>query len=359
MNARQQQAALPQAKTTQEAASLLDQTIEATDMERLLSGKRIAYVPQGETAPIELNVQMVKQFLVKPTKTGGMPTDADVLKFVMLCKARELNPWVGDAFLVGYDGKDGPEYSLITSVHALHKRADRCDGYQGFSAGVVVKIGDAVQEIPGTCYPDGAALLGGWARVIRSDRIEPFYASVRLQSFDKGRSLWNSDKAGMIRKCALAMALREAFPNQTSGLYTTDELPAMVASAADKAKPEPEPKTAKPLSQAAQEASADLDRMLNATKPEAPGDDIAADAEKHLAGQTLPPTLRADAPGGPVDAHAGWLKQLAACKTVEAVDQLVADALNGPDGVDIRREGEDKKAAMTFLERERTSSRNR
>lgn len=61
----------------------------------------------------------------------------------------------------------------------------------------------------------------------------------------------------------------------------------------------------------------------------------------------------------PADARAGWLKDLAACKTVDAVDQLVADALNGPDGVDIRQSGEDKKSAMTFLERERTSSRKR
>jgi recombination protein RecT len=82
---------------------------------------------------------------------------------------------------------------------------------------------------------------------------------------------------------------------------------------------------------------------------DSPGDDIAADAEKHLPEQT-PATA---------DPRAGWLKDLAACKTVEAVDQLVADALNGPDGVDIRQAGEDKKSAMTFLERERTSSRKR
>jgi phage RecT family recombinase len=78
-----------------------------------------------------------------------------------------------------------------------------------------------------------------------------------------------------------------------------------------------------------------------------PGDEIAADAAPHLAEQT------------PVDPKAVYLRQLAACKTVAEVDQCVSDAMNDPEGADIRREGEDKKSAMTFLERERTSTRKR
>jgi phage RecT family recombinase len=73
-----------------------------------------------------------------------------------------------------------------------------------------------------------------------------------------------------------------------------------------------------------------------------PGDDIAADAAAHLAEQTL------------VDAKTIYIRQLAACKTVAEVDQCVSDAMNDPEGADIRQEGEEKKAAMTFLESQRT-----
>jgi phage recombination protein Bet len=137
-----------------------------------------------------------------------MPGETDLMKFIMLCKARELNPWTGDAHLVGYDGKDGPEFSLITSVQALHKRADRCPEYDGLAAGVIVSIGQQVQELPGTVYPANAVLLGGWARACRKDRAEPYYYSVRLSARDKGRNTWDSDKPGMIRKCAIAGVLR-------------------------------------------------------------------------------------------------------------------------------------------------------
>jgi phage recombination protein Bet len=252
-------------------------TLQETDSEfvKLITGRKVSYVPQGETAPIEMSVELVKRFLVRPTKSGAMPSDQDVTKFVMLCKARELNPWVGDAFLVGYDGKDGPEFSLITSVHALHKRADRCPEYDGMTAGVIIRDEDGVHEVSGTCYHDKAALIGGWAIVRRKDRSEPYYVSLRLASYDKGRSLWSTDKAGMIRKCAVAAALREAFPNQTSGLYTTDELPAMMASATAKMTDDKALDKREQLERY-REAKADLDRMLGrqATKQDSEQDPL-------------------------------------------------------------------------------------
>jgi hypothetical protein len=106
---------------------------------------------------------------------------------------------------------------------------------------------------------------------------------------------------------------------------------------------------------------------------ESPGDENAADARRELAdhictgdpprlgpNDNLPPTLRPDADGAPVPGMLpAWLRDLANCKTEEAVDQLVSDALNGPDGIDIRQQGEEKKAAMTFLQRERAASRKK
>lgn len=81
-------------------------------------------------------------------------------------------------------------------------------------------------------------------------------------------------------------------------------------------------------------------------QPYSVGDDIAADATREIVEQTVPPATE--------DPRASWLRDLGKCKTPDAVDQLVSDALNGPDGVDIRREGEEKKAALTFLQSERT-----
>lgn len=318
-NQQRQQAASPAAQP--QATEQPD-----SDFLRLVAGRKVSYIPQGETSPIEMSCELVNQYLVRPTKSGVMPDKAAVTKFVMLCKARELNPWVGDAYLVGYDGKDGPEFSLITSVHALHKRADRCQEYDGLAAGVVVKTAEGVQEITGTCYPDGAVLLGGWARVKRKDRSDPYYVSLRLQGFDKGRSLWNTDKAGMIRKCAIAAALREAFPNQTSGLYTGDELPAMVAAATAQLTADTTATNRPNAKQLAQLLATKRDEP-NLTGPQHepaaenghPGDAEAADAAQHIAEQTLPPTLTADE-----DLDVGAEVEIGEAGTMEDVDRVFA-----------------------------------
>ncbi len=101
--------------------------------------KTMSYTPVGETSPVELSVKTVQRFLTAPTRSGKQPNQADVVRFMMLCQARGLNPWVGDAFLVGYDSKDGPQFNLITSHQALLKRAECCKEYRGRESGVIVQ----------------------------------------------------------------------------------------------------------------------------------------------------------------------------------------------------------------------------
>ena len=173
----------------------------------------IAFVPLGESGEITLTLSRVKQFLCVPTRSGKMPSDEQVVKFMMLCKAQSLNPWVNDAYLTGYDTKDGPSFSLITSIQALLKRAEASPQYDGMESGVILLRDGKLTERPGDLVLKGEELVGGWARVHRKDRKIPSYDALNLATFDKNQSRWNSDKSGMIVKCAEASALRKAFPS--------------------------------------------------------------------------------------------------------------------------------------------------
>jgi phage recombination protein Bet len=221
--------------------------------------RAVEYKPFLSEETISLSPRMVLKFLCRPTKKGAVASYDQAVRFVMLCKARGLNPWEGDAFLVGYDGQDGPEFSLITAHQAFLKRAEVHPEYDGLESGVVVrgKDGGPAAELPGDLVEDGQQILGGWARVFFKNRSHPMYKRLKLATFNKGFSRWRVDPAGMIVKCAEADALRSAFPNSLGGMYLAEEagpreaaiaaapeaLPAgrLDLRAAAKAAPDPEP----------------------------------------------------------------------------------------------------------------------
>lgn len=187
--------------------------------------KAIEYIPFLAEQQILLTPRMVLRFMCKPTKSGKRATMEQALHFCMLCKARGLNPWEGDAYLVGYDTQNGPEFSLITAHQAFLKRAEVHPEYDGMQSGVIVQRGDEILEEEGDFFIDGDVLLGGWAKILFKTRSTPVYKRLKLSTFNKGFGRWNVDPAGMIVKCAEADGLRSAFPNSLGGMYLEDEMP--------------------------------------------------------------------------------------------------------------------------------------
>lgn len=189
------------------------------------------FVPFMAKDAIKLTVRMVKDMCCQRTKKGFVCDDQQAMKFIMLCKARLLNPFDGDAFLLGYDSeKDGPTFSLITAHQAFLKRAEVHSEYDGLESGVIVqdRNGDMVDR-EGDFLWAGDVLLGGWATVHLKNRKFPMKKRLNLSTFHTGRSRWNKDPAGMIVKCSEADALRSAFPTSLGGMYLEGEMPAAVS----------------------------------------------------------------------------------------------------------------------------------
>lgn len=183
----------------------------------------VSFVPQGQDESIELSIALVRRFLVTPTAKGLKPTDEDIVKFMMLCLALKLNPWIKDCYLTGYDTSSGPKFEILTAHQILLKRAENCPEYEGMESGVVIQNDREIIERAGDIVPKGYTLIGGWAKVYRSDRRIPMYKSIPLDAFDKDNAFWKGGKKGMqIAKCAEADALRSAIPS-LSGLRSEVE----------------------------------------------------------------------------------------------------------------------------------------
>lgn len=183
------------------------------------------YVPHGAADKIKLSIEMVKNLIAVPTKSGKTCTDRDAIKFMAMCQAKRLNPYEGDAYLVGYDSGGTAVFSLITAHQAFLKRAEVNADYDGMLSGIIVEEEDGqIHEIEGDFYLPTQKVLGGWAKVFHKHRTHPTYRKIRLERFNSGYAQWKEDAAGMICKCAEADALRSTFPTMLGGLYMQGEI---------------------------------------------------------------------------------------------------------------------------------------
>lgn len=170
------------------------------------------YIPHGEQEKIKISMGIVKKLLCKPTRSGAICPDRDAMMFIAKCRAQKLNPFLGDCYIVGYDGKFGPEFSIITGVNVFYKRAEADPNFDGMESGVIVSKDEQIQDMPGDFVPDGFDLVGGWAIVQKKNRKIPTVSKVALKTFRKQTKFWEDNPAGMIVKCAEVDALRRAFP---------------------------------------------------------------------------------------------------------------------------------------------------
>lgn len=178
---------------------------------------RVSYQVNGEE--VNLSFQIVRNYL---TRGNAQVTDAEVIQFICICKANSLNPFVGECWLVKFQGSPA---SMITARDAFLKRAESSPNFEGFQSGIIILRDGKVIEEEGSFFLPGDQLVGGWCRAHRSDRKFPYVAKVRLAEYNKGKSTWATMPGTMIQKVAEAQCLRKAFPMQTAGLYTPEEMP--------------------------------------------------------------------------------------------------------------------------------------
>jgi phage recombination protein Bet len=185
--------------------------------------KTVEYTAGNEV--VKLSPKIIKDYLI--SGDAEQITDQELVMFLNLCRYQRLNPFLREAYLIKYGNKPA---TIVTGKDAFLKRASRNDKLKGFEAGVVVKNGDEIIYRTGSLVLKGEEIVGGWAKVYIAENEVPIESSV---SFDEyvGRkssgeinSQWSNKPATMIRKVALVQALREAFPDDFSGMYAGEEM---------------------------------------------------------------------------------------------------------------------------------------
>lgn len=191
-----------------------------------MSNKNVV-IYQTDQGEVKLSHDIVKRYLV--SGDADKVTDQEVMMFIQMCRYQGLNPFLREAYLIKFGNSPA---TMVTGKDTFTKRAAKSEKCAGYEAGVVVRKKDgSIEQRNGALVLPDEELVGGWARIHRKDWKVPLEITVSLKEYqrynNKGELMrnWKEMPATMIRKVALVQGLREAIPEEFSGLYSPEEMP--------------------------------------------------------------------------------------------------------------------------------------